>query len=89
MNLKIKKQQSVHESRDYYCLRQRHGTPSIYPAHMPRGAEPNYPEEASGGGQVEIGVERRNEASAAASVGSRDGDRNPMGITNPNPHSSR
>ena len=28
-------------------------------------------EEASGGGQVEIGVERRNEASAAASVGRR------------------
>jgi len=41
-NLKIKKQQSVHESRNYYCLRQRHRTPSIYPAHMPRGAESNY-----------------------------------------------
>ena len=37
MNLKIKKQQSVHESRNYYCLRQCHRTPSIYPAHMPRG----------------------------------------------------
>ena len=37
MNLKIKKQQSVHESRDYYCSRARHRTPSIYPAHMPGG----------------------------------------------------